>query len=124
MNCDLTSRDEFKIVKLMFNKYNIKTKEILSSASSEINWKIILEKHKQMIAIIQHERLIHLLVTIFVGISMLLCFLTTIITQKFYLLLLDIPLFFLFIGYIFHYRYLENTTQTWYELQNLIEKKL
>lgn len=30
----------------------------------------------------------------------------------------------LFLGYILHYRYLENTTQSWYVLEDEIRKRL
>lgn len=104
----------------MFKEYDKTIKKILSEDQEGIKWEVVLEDHKSKLAQIQHERLIHLLVTIFVGISMLLCVLTTIITGKPYLLCLDFPLLILFLGYIFHYRYLENTTQTWYKLSDQI----
>ena len=108
----------------MFKDYDRKIKEILSTGALETDWKNILENHKEMIALIQHERLIHLLITIFVGISMLLVCLTTIITENPLLVFLDVPLIALFTGYIFHYRFLENTTQSWYKLTELVREKI
>jgi hypothetical protein len=107
----------------MFKTYDIKIKKILADESKDENWKEILKTHKLMIKRIQHERLIHLLVTIFVGIVMVLSLLTTIITEKVILGLLDIPLLILFTAYIFHYRFLENTTQSWYKLEDRIIKE-
>lgn len=66
-----------------------------------------------MLKTIRHERLIHLLVMIFVGLVMSMSFFTTIVSEKYFLLLLDIPLLMLFVGYLFHYRFLENTAQNW-----------
>jgi hypothetical protein len=83
-----------------------------------VDWKDIIDTHKLMIERIQHERLIHLLVTIFVGIAMILTLLTTVVTEKVILVLLDVPLLILFTAYIFHYRFLENTTQSWYRLED------
>jgi uncharacterized membrane protein len=108
----------------MFKTYDIKIKKILSEKTSDADWKSILEDHREMIAKIQHERLIHLLVTIFVGVVMSIASFATIITRKPDLLIFCIPLFFLFLGYLFHYRFLENTTQNWYLLKDQIKKNL
>jgi hypothetical protein len=106
----------------MFKTYDAKIKKLLTDNPEGIDWKNISENHQLMIARIQHERLIHLLVTIFVGIGMILTLLTTVATEKIILVLLDIPLLILFTAYIFHYRFLENTTQNWYLLQDKMEK--
>jgi len=105
----------------MFKVYDLEVKNVLTDVGEGINWKDVLEKHKVMIKRIQHERLIHLLVTIFVGLSMVFSFLTTVVSKNSLILLLDIPLFILFIAYLFHYRFLENTTQSWYILEDKIK---
>jgi hypothetical protein len=107
----------------MFRNYQRQIEEVLG-AKSPVNWTEKLEKHIEMISIIQHERLIHLLVTVFVGSVMSMSFLVTIVTEKTYLLFLDLPLLILFTGYIFHYRFLENTTQKWYLYSDVIRKKI
>lgn len=106
----------------MFTKYDLEIKEILSKNSSETNWKEVLEIHKNMITRIQHERLVHLLVMIFVGIIMSLSFFIIIVTGKPDLLLIAGLLLILFLAYLFHYRFLENTTQNWYKLEDEIKK--
>jgi hypothetical protein len=108
----------------MFKEYDKKIKEILSEGKEGTDWKSVLADHIEMIVNIQHERLIHLLVTIFVGTVMSLLFLNTIATEKSILLILDIPLLFLFAGYLIHYRFLENTTQKWYGITEQIKKHL
>lgn len=107
----------------MFKNYDLKIKGILSGSSKDINWKSVLKYHQLMISRIQHERLIHLLVTIFVGIAMTLASLLIILTGSSTLLLLDIPLLMLFVGYLFHYRFLENTTQNWYKIEDQIKDR-
>jgi len=104
----------------MFKVYDLEVKKTLTDKPVGTDWKGVLEKHKLMIKRIQHERLIHLLVTIFVGLSLVLSFLVTVITGNFLMLLLDIPLLILFMAYLFHYRFLENTTQSWYTLEDKI----
>lgn len=108
----------------MFKNYDKKIREMLSAKNEKTDWKRVLKEHRKMIAVIQHERLIHLMVTIFVGIVMSMAFFTTIILGQSYLLLLDIPLLMLFVGYLFHYRFLENTTQRWYLLTESIKESL
>jgi hypothetical protein len=105
----------------MFKSYNVRIKNILSEKPIDVDWDTILQDHRDMIAKIQHERLIHLLVTIFVGLVMSSSAFITIITGKTDLLFVCIPLLFLFIAYIFHYRFLENTTQNWYLLEDQIK---
>jgi len=106
----------------MFKKYDMEIKEILSKKDSAIDWKNVLENHKEMIEKIQHERLIHLLVTIFVGSIMTISSFIVITTKQPELLIISFPLLFLFLAYLFHYRFLENTTQDWYLLEEQIKK--
>jgi hypothetical protein len=108
----------------MFKKYDLEIKELLSKKSSDTNWKEVLETHKMMLPRIQHERLIHLLVMLFTGLIMSLSFFIIIVTGKPDLLLISILLLALFLAYLFHYRFLENTTQNWYKLEDEIKKNL
>lgn len=108
----------------MFKKYNLEITKILEEKKDKSDWRNILTHHKLMIARIQHERLIHLLVTIFVGLCFVLCFLATIITYNILLSFLTLILMILFTAYIFHYRFLENTTQKWYGLEDQISSNL
>lgn len=71
----------------------------------------------------QFERLIHLIVTMTVGIATLISCLATIISQNNLLLIVDVVLIVLFFFYILHYRKLENTTQNWYSNLEKIGKK-
>ncbi len=108
----------------MLKQYDLKIKKILLTKAPEVNWKEVLENHRGMITKIQHERLIHLLVTIFVGLVMTTCAFISITSQKSDLLVIFIPLFFLFVAYLFHYRFLENTTQDWYLIEDEVKKYL
>jgi len=110
----------------MFKDYDRKIKMILldSGKSKKTDWKVLLEKHQVMISRIQHERLIHLLVTIFVGISMVSFFIAGAVSRIIILSIIDLPLIILFVAYIFHYRSLENKTQNWYKLEDQIKEKV
>lgn len=108
----------------MFKKYSREIREILKNCPENVNWSKELDRHQLMLARIQRERLIHLIVTVFVGLCMVLCFLTTAVSKNLLLACLDIPLIVLFTGYIFHYRFLENTTQSWYKFEDKIKEKI
>lgn len=71
----------------------------------------------------QHERLVHLIVTVFAGISAILFLLGFIAFEQFSLLLLFIITICLFIPYIFHYYTLENGVQKLYDLYFIIKNK-
>lgn len=106
----------------MFKSHNLFVTKLLADKPAGTDWKLVLAHHVKMLSDIQHERLIHLLVTIFVGLAMTMCSLTTIVTRDPLLLVLDFPLIVLFTAYIFHYWFLENTTQSWYTVRDSIEK--
>lgn len=107
----------------MFKEYNTQIKKLLSSGSQNPDWEKTLESHRLMLSRIRDERLIHLLVTIFVGIIMALASFLIILTGNLPLLWLAVPLLILFIAYLFHYRFLENTTQNWYQLEDQIAER-
>ena len=83
-----------------------------------------LDYHLIQINIFQHERLIHLLVTIFVGILSISFYLSGIITNNISLLIVFLVLLCLFIPYLMHYRFLENNTQKLYEQYDILRKKI
>ena len=68
------------------------------------------------ISFYQHERLIHLIVTLFVGICAIIFFLAMLYFEKLTITIIFIILIILFIPYIFHYYFLENNIQKLYTL--------
>lgn len=68
------------------------------------------------ISFFQHERLVHLIVTVFAGISTIIFLISFIYFEKLSLLLLFLITLLLFIPYIFHYYFLENGIQKLYSL--------
>ena len=75
----------------------------------------LIEVHLQKISFFQKERLIHLLVTIFTGISVLLTLGLLLIKPSVMIFLLLFILCTLFIHYIIYYYFLENGVQTHYK---------
>ena len=79
--------------------------------------------HLRQIKFLQHERLIHLLVTLFIGFC-LLAFLCLFLVLNFCLLIIPFSLFLIMtVLYIFHYFKLENTVIKWYFIYNKNVKK-
>ena len=84
-------------------------------------WIGLMNKHTRMIQYMQHERLIHLMVTIAFGIFLLMTMLIAFINPTTPVIILMGLFFFLLVPYIIHYYYLENTIQSWYRLSDEIE---
>ena len=91
------------------NKTEKKLKENIPFTEKEKNYHLI------QIEQFQHERLIHLLVTIFTGTISILFLLFGLTIQNITLLILFIISLCLFIPYILHYYLLENNVQKMYE---------
>lgn len=82
-----------------------------------------LEYHLTQINQFQHERLIHLIVTSFVGILAILFLLFGLLMENIGLLIAFIGLLCLFIPYILHYYLLENNVQKMYSQYDKLLKK-
>lgn len=82
-----------------------------------------IEYHKIQIEHLQHERTIHLFVTLNFGIFFLMSILAFLIIHTPDLILLAGLFFVLLVPYIFHYYFLENTTQRWYGFEKMLFDK-
>jgi len=83
----------------------------------------VLEELIKQIEFTQHERLIHLIVTVFVGLSTLILLGLGMITESISFIVVSLITLILFMFYIFHYYFLENTTQEFYKHYFSIKKK-
>jgi hypothetical protein len=81
-----------------------------------------LEYFEEKIHEFQHERLIHLIVTMTVGIGTLILMLSTLQFPLIPLIISDGILLILFIAYLIHYRALENGVQKTYDLLDELRK--
>ena len=83
-----------------------------------------LEYHLIQIKQFQHERLIHLIVTVFVGLLTMAFFLFSLLIENMGLLIIFLALTCLFIPYILHYYLLENNVQKLYtQYDELLKNK-
>lgn len=95
----------------------------LASASKGTDWPGLARFHRAQIGYMQHERLIHLLVTLFFGLCVLLVFLVVVWHPQVLASTLLLLLIALLIPYLVHYFRLENGLQRWYHLANEIEHR-
>lgn len=79
--------------------------------------------HQLQIEWMQHERMVHLLVMLFVCLFMLLSLGFAIINTSIPAIALCVLLLILSVAYIIHYYRLENSVQRWYLLAEKIEKR-
>ena len=106
--------------------YRKRIDELLQS--KEADWEKILEEHLTQVAFFQHERLIHLIVTVLFAVLEIMSILGTVVlaameSGNIAMSLLTILLLILLIPYIRHYYILENEVQKMYfQYDKLLEK--
>jgi energy-coupling factor transporter transmembrane protein EcfT len=93
-------------------------------AQGDGDWQKLLAEHRVQIGFFQHERLIHLLVTLFFGLIFFLAVIAGIFFAQLCWGILGAILLILLISYIGYYFYLENGVQKLYKLDAEIAKKL
>ncbi|MDD4026685.1 MAG: hypothetical protein PHO75_00680 [Candidatus Shapirobacteria bacterium] len=101
------------------NKYLGEINQKLEGSKKE-NWESVLKHHRETIKFLQHERLIHLLVTLAFAIKFIVVMMFTLIYPQPILLVIDGLLLVLLVPYIFHYFKLENGVQKLYWIDKLI----
>lgn len=107
--------DGFEMKKRIIS-YRLKVDSILSNPGSIPleRWNEILQEHLVQIGFFQHERLIHLIVTVTFAILTLMSFVASLVVGMPALLALTLLFVVLLIPYIMHYYTLENEVQKMY----------
>lgn len=101
----------------------------LLASDKQSDWKYIKQEHITQVAFFQHERLVHLIVTVTFAVLELLMVCAYVIvvaldsTLSFPLLILALLILVLLIPYIKHYYLLENEVQKMYVQYNRIAQK-
>ncbi len=95
----------------------------LASGSVGADWAGLARFHRAQIDYMQHERLIHLLVTLFFGLCALLTLLFVVVHPQVAIGVLLLLLLALLVPYVAHYYKIENGLQRWYHLANEIERR-
>lgn len=104
--------------------YRNRIDELLKAEKENINWNDVLTEHLTQVAFFQHERLIHLIVTVLFALLAVAVFLVEIITCYTPLYILLFLLMVLLVPYIRHYYLLENEVQKMYVQYDEILKRL
>jgi|SRR3989344_6442851 len=107
----------------MWEKHQKYLEEVFSGNLTKKEWTELLPVHREKIKYLQHERLVHLLVTLTVAICTLLTFFATIFFQNIALIFPDALLTLLLIAYLIYYQKLETIVQRWYEYNDKIRAK-
>jgi hypothetical protein len=94
--------------------YRTRIDTILAKNAPDTPWEDILEEHLVQIGFFQHERLVHLLVTLAFAIMGIASIMITYFQPSVGMLLLSLLFLSLLIPYIMHYYLLENETQKMY----------
>lgn len=115
--------EELKMVKQL-KAHEMRVKVALGKENEDIDWTALRQYHNIWISYLQHERLVHLMVTLAFGLFLLISVSVSVITKEPVFMLLDLLFFILLIPYIFHYYKLENGVQRLYLLSDEIEDKL
>ena len=91
---------------------------------SDVNWEAIIKEHLIQISFFQHERLIHLIVTITFAILEVIVIGLCVVSFTLGVGLLAIALLILLIPYVRHYYILENEVQKMYwQYDKMVEKQ-
>ena len=106
-------------------KYLLEQEKILLNALKyEDDLEKIYEYSKTQIAWISHERLVHLLITLYFGMLVLISVFAAVILRYILLGVLFAILTIVFMFYIVHYYRLENGVQRLYKISNQIYNKI
>ena len=104
--------------------------DFLLASDKQSDWKYIKQEHITQVAFFQHERLVHLIVTVTFAVHELLTVCAYVIvvaldsTLSFPLLILALLILVLLIPYIKHYYLLENEVQKMYVQYDRIAQKV
>ena len=96
--------------------YRLKIDNLLDNPDkiSKEEWKKILQEHLTQIGFFQHERLVHLIVTVTFAILTMMSIIASIMISNPMLLVLTLLFLVLLVPYIMHYYTLENEVQKMY----------
>ncbi len=94
--------------------YRDKIQALLDANDSEVDWEAERREHLVQVSFFQHERLIHLLVTLAFALMELVSAAVTILFPQLFSAALTVLFLVLLVPYIVHYYHLENGTQELY----------
>ncbi len=87
------------------------------------DWEAICREHVVRTSFFQHERLVHLLVTLAFALMELISAVVTVLAPQLFSAALSVLLLVLLVPYIVHYYHLENGTQRLYHLYDQLAER-
>jgi Ca2+/Na+ antiporter len=105
-------------------KHESYVQETLEKKPDDEALRKLLTFHDRQIQWMQHERLVHLIVMLFVCLFTLIIFGFAVIRTSVPFIILFVILLALSVAYIIHYFRLENGVQKWYVISNQIQNNL
>ena len=104
--------------------YRKRIDETIEQNSPNTDWAALMEEHLQQIQFFQHERLIHLMVTILFAIMAFMAIILAYIAKSVATIALFAAILILLIPYIKHYYLMENETQKMYDQYDIILERM
>ena len=105
-------------------EYRKRIDALLECGEGAVDWDAVVEEHLVQISFFQHERLVHLLVTLAFAIMELLAAFAVMLAPSPFVAALAILLLVLLVPYIVHYYFLENETQKLYaQYDRMLERQ-
>jgi Ca2+/Na+ antiporter len=104
--------------------YRQRIDALLEGSADGVAWDAVLEEHLVQISFFQHERLIHLLVTLAFALMELAAALVAILTGRIEAVVLMLMFLVLLVPYVVHYYHLENGTQKLYEQYDRLRERV
>ena len=102
--------------------YRKRIDTLIGDADTQVDWNAIIEEHLVQVSFFQHERLVHLLVTLAFALMTLGSAVAAIVAPQIPTVALMMLLLVLLVPYIVHYYILENETQKLYaQFDRLVE---
>ncbi len=105
-------------------KYLKELEALLAEQGDDYDYETLLRSHLSMIQFMQHERLVHFLVTMLFAVCFFIALGIFLVTNIIALSLLLLLILVLLIPYISHYYFLENSVQKMYFLHDEINARI
>ena len=104
--------------------YRKRIDALLDEAPSDTDWDDVIQEHLVQVSFFQHERLVHLLVTLAFALMEVACVVALVIAPQVIVGVLALLLIALLVPYIIHYYFLENETQKLYtQYDRMLEQR-
>ncbi len=111
-------------MKKQIQKYKREILAILEADSPGTDWRETARQHLIKIQFYQHERLIHLIVTVLFALLEVICAAVMIVTGSLGALALTLMILVLLVPYVGHYYFLENSVQELYLIYDQLLGKI